>query len=159
MQHVMAAWMPCMLLVVNELEGLAPLDWLVWMKMFFIFLGLYSPIPNLSEFGIQELAPWFPRLLALQWACLSALLYKSFQRLAARLWCHKRIVWRGSFQKRGEKNLWIGHWRLLADFTCPITLSAPNGINRDAECRGAWFGKNTLCRRSEERRVGKECRL
>lgn len=64
--------------------------------------------------GIQELAPWFPRLLVRQWACLSALLYKSLQRLAVRLWCCKRIARIMSFQKCSRIFFCWNRSRLLA---------------------------------------------
>jgi len=59
-----AGQMPMLLTKLDK--GLAPLGWMVVMKIFFIFLGLYSPLPNLSELwdsGISTLA--FTRLLAL----------------------------------------------------------------------------------------------
>lgn len=74
-------------------------------KYFSFSTGLYFPSRTIRVWD-QDLAPFpcWARLLALRRACLSALLYKSFQRFAVRLcWC-KRIGEEFSLQQNLKKN-------------------------------------------------------
>jgi len=90
----------------------------VMSEKFFILSGLYSPSRTIRVWD-QDLAPcpYRVRLLVLRRACLSALLYKSYQRFAVRLfWCNT-IRWIPAFQKKTEKNFSptnVSNWKQMS---------------------------------------------